>query len=965
MTRQWQAAVLGGVILLAAAEVPAQEGAGRREMDALSRRAAALKQAGNLKEAVKAYERLVALAEEELGPTHVNTALQMNELATLYQGMAQYARAEQLFQRSLKIWEDRLGKDHVWVATSLNNLAELYRVTGQYDSAEPLLRRCLAIYELRQGRDHLDVARSLNNLAVLYWNMGAYAKAEPLFRRSLEIRQSKLGRGHADVAQSLQNLAVLYKDMGQYAKAKPLFVRSLETYEATLGKDHLDLSTPLTNLALLYLDMGQHARAEPLYRRSLAIREARLGKEHPSVADPLAGLAYLYEDLGQPGKAEPLYRRCLHIRESSLGKDHPTVAYSLNDLANLLRDLGRLAEAEPLFRRCLRIRESSLGKDHPDVALSLTNLALVCVARGKWAEAGDLFDRARRGVRRHIASVLPVLPDADKAAFFTNTGARNFLEAALSLGLGQKEDADLGARSASWLVNGKGINQESLASSALLARESGDPALGKLAARLLTVRQRLARLAIVPAPPGEEKLHLAQIEGLTGQEQDLAKKLRQAGSTAAPPAWVERSDLRKALPADAVLIDVARFRPFDFKAKERKKEWQPARYAAWVTPKNGPTAVVDLGPADKIDLGLKQFRAAMKVAGKHVVADGEEKAEQALRKHLDELARMVLAPLLPHVGKSSVWLISPDDNLWLVPWETLPLPGGKYAIENHQIGYLTSGRDVLPVVGPRVRVRGPLVLADPDFDLAPKAARAEAKRLLGETGEEATRSGTLPLGKVPRLPGTAAEAKAIVPSLKAYTGIAPRVLLREQALEGVFRKLRSPRVLVVSTHGFFLPDQEAPREDKGKAKATKKWENPLLRCGLLLAGCNNAARMTGGDDGVLTGLEVLGADLRGTELVVLSACETGVGEVQSGEGVAGLRQAFQLAGARSVVSTLWQVPDQQSARLMALFFQNLGKGQGKAEALRAAKIQVIKERRVESAAAHPFFWAAFTLTGQP
>ena len=211
----------------------------------------------------------------------------------------------------------------------------------------------------------------------------------------------------------------------------------------------------------------------------------------------------------------------------------------------------------------------------------------------------------------------------------------------------------------------------------------------------------------------------------------------------------------------------------------------------------------------------------------------------------------------------------------------------------------------------------------------------------------------LNLGRINRLPGTAIEAEAVIPKLKQLAGVAPQLFTDKEAVAGAFRAVKGPRVVIFATHGFFLPEQE------------KKIESPLLRCGLLLAGCNQAANAKPGEEtGVLTGLEIVGTDLRGTEMVVLSACETGLGDVQNGQGVAGLRQAFQLAGAESVVATLWQIPDVQSAQLMVGFFDNLTKKLPRDEALRAAQLEQIKTRRDRFGAAHPYFWAAYTLTGQ-
>ena len=304
----------------------------------------------------------------------------------------------------------------------------------------------------------------------------------------------------------------------------------------------------------------------------------------------------------------------------------------------------------------------------------------------------------------------------------------------------------------------------------------------------------------------------------------------------------------------------------------------------------------------------------------------------------------------------------------------MPLKDGRYLIEQYQIRYLVSGRDLVqepsakPASGNAKQERTttvPAIFADPAYDLGSAEVSAATRSVLAASRPQVERevwrpqkpTGTLP--RVPRLRGTAAEAEAIKPKLASFTHTEPVTYLDKFATEGVFKNLSRPQVLVLSTHGFFFPIKMCPlaicaatgaanpprRNAPVLAVDGKPVENPLLRCGLLLAGCNQSARSSAGnaqngqaadttDDGVLTGMEIVGTDLRGTELVMLSACETGLGQIRSGEGVAGLRQAFQLAGAKSVVATLWQIPDKDSAQLVSNFFTHLSDGKSKAEALR-------------------------------
>jgi CHAT domain-containing protein/tetratricopeptide (TPR) repeat protein len=1003
---------------------------GREELLAQYRQAEALSQKGRLAEAIKLYEQIVARAPDVFGAGAKDTANMINNLAELYRQTGQFAKAVPLYQRSLDMYEKLLGKDDLAVAASLDNLALCYYEMGEYAKSEPLNRRCLQIREKRLGKedvlvaatlydlallykdtgrfadaeaffqrsleireaklgkDHVRVGVTLNGLALLRREMGQYARAEPLFRRCLQILEAQLGKDHPAVATSLSNLAVLYRDMGQYARAEALFQRALEILEAKLGKDHLDVAICLNNMASVYLDTQQYDKAEALYERSLHIWEARLGKDHADIAVALGNLATLYVNSGKPAKAEPLLQRGLQIAEAKLGPDHPRTAILLHNLAALYRAQGDYAKAEPLQRRALKIQEAKLGPDHPDVAASLNGLIKLEAAQGHFQPALEFADRMRRLDRRQAARTLPVLAESEQLAFLRNTDQRH-TRMALSVAV-EARSPEAAALSAAWVLNGKAIGHQTLAERALLARDARNTKAAPLVAELTSVRRQLTTRALAPYVANKEDERLQELARLSTRERELSAQLGMAvGRPVREDPWVELTEVRQAIPRDAILIEIALFDAVDFKAKEVAKEVKGPRYAAWLIPSagQGEVKLVDLGDAARVDQAVQAVRDGLRAAQgspqqKSVILDrGEADAEKEMRPALAALAKLIVEPLAEPLAGKSQWIVSPDGALWLVPWAALLLADGSYALEKHHIRYVISGRDlVMPPAQPPAQRDASLLVADPDFDLDPNEAVALAAKLLGDAPPADTRSlaprpeGLLShgvLGKVARLEGTAQEAADIKPNLKKYTAEDPWVYRGKNALEAVVKAFHGPKVVVLSTHGFFLESQEV--KDSGMegskrpllTKDGKLPENPLLRCGLLLAGCNQAARAKPNEeDGVLTGLEIVGLDLRGTGLVVLSACETGLGQVRNGEGVAGLRQAFHLAGAQTVVASLWQVSDRDTAFLMTDFFEALAKGKGRAEALRDAQLARLKSHRNRYGAAHPYFWAAFTLTGK-
>ena len=955
----------------------------------LNLQAIKLSNQGRLQDAISVMEQVLAIRKEVVGEKSPLYAHALSNVGIMQTMTGDYAAARQRLEQALAIRKEALGEKHPDYATSLHSVGRLYNTLGEYATARNYLEQALTIRKEVLGIKDPTYAATLSDLGSVFREMADYAAARPYFEQAMAIERETIGEHHVDYARSLTNLGFVMQGMGDYAGARTCYEQSLAIKKETIGEGDYSYALTLSCLGHLLRSTGDHAGALNCFQRALPIYKATRGEVHTDYAIELANVAAELAGQGDYAAARRYFEQALAIQQKVVGERHPTYAAAVMGVASMFEAEGNFAAARPLYEQSLAIRRQTLGDRHPTTAGACADVATLEAAAGNWTAAAKMMDEFRRIVRRHVASILPGMSEREQLAFLAVEDQRAFY-ASLSLGLTRREDKSICARSATWLLNGKAIAQESLADRARMALDSRDPQAAATVKQLQDVRRKLATLGMAAPGRGEEQARNELLARLEADEQALSKRL--AGASGEPfveDPWVEIDAVQAALPADGALVDIARFETFDFHGKPYQFRYSPARYVAWIIRPagKGNVTIVDLGPAEPIDAAVAAVQHAMQAAMGNgsdglIVQQGEVEAEAALRKPMAALASLILGPLLGELDRVKRLTISPDAALWLVPWGALPLADGRFAIETYQIAYAVSGRDLVRPAAKQTGMSPPVILANPNYDLSPRdAAQATQAVLRGfklpdEAELRALSSERSKLPKVPALPGTAKEAAAIEPKLAAYTGVEPTLYTEQYALEGVFKAVRRPRAVVLSTHGFFLPDQEAKQRnaEPGLAAADSRavtlatdgvpLENPLLRCGLLLAGCNSRAASAGVDDGVLTGMEIVGADLRGSELVVLSACETGLGQVRNGEGVAGLRQAFQLAGARAVVATLWQVPDLQSAKLMTDFFTNLAAGQPKAEALRGAQLALIESRREKYGAAHPFFWAAFTLTGQ-
>ncbi len=849
--------------------------------------------------------------------------------------------ADASFERALNILEKRTGKESVQYANGLLGLGRAKFARGEMKAAETLMLQTLAILEKTRDAGGLRGAIVLSNLGLLYRTSTDFRQGELTYRKALSIAQKTVGDDHIETANILNNLGLMYNAAGDYTNAQKELERSLAIVEQLTGSETRDFAIGLNNLGLVSWRKGDYDKAEATWKRALSIFERVNGPESDGVANVLGNLGIIYKEHYQDyAKAEASYKRALTIIQKLSGEYSLLAGTALASLSLAYRSMGDLAQAETYSLRALDVYEKSVGPSHQNVVLVLATLAQLSAMKGDLAASLAYQRRIEAIDSQAMQANMIIGSERQKIAFFSRLRSTDrSISFLVNFAPDNPEVRDLVATQ---ILQRKGRILDALAHNLFEIKKRVGPDDEKLLARLNEVTSEISKLTSEGRKKREQSEYEASVRALL-QERDTVEadiSRRTAGSYV-PTKPVELSAIRAAIPEESALIEFAVYRPFEWNYNETKEPYGDPRYIAFVIRNKGDIRWHDLGDTKSVDDSIGKLRSALRDPGR---ADVER---------LAQVVQKILAPVRTSAGNAHHLIISPDGELNLLPFEALMDEQRKYLAERYSFTYLTSGRDLLRPERPEGR-QDLLVVSNPSFGDPPESpAPSDNRAPRPAVREKRIITRSLSDTYFAPLAGTAREAsaiKTIYPDAKIVTGL--------EATETAFKQVSAPGILHIATHGFFL-NSNAPESQTAGTKLTETLsENPLLRSGLAFAGANR--RSGGNDDGILTALEASGLNLRGTKLVVLSACDTGVGEIRNGEGVYGLRRSFVLAGAESLVMSLWPVSDQVTRELMTGYYQNLKKGLGRGEALREVRLQMIRQpsRR------HPFYWASFIQSGE-
>ncbi len=818
------------------------------------------------------------------------------------------------------------------------------------DEALAMAERELALTESALGPRDPHAASARSSVGGIWLAKGEYLKAEPLLRDAVEILDAARDAGESDHANALNNLAVLHAAKGQPLLARPLFERAVAILEAARTPNPSLLGACYGALASVLATLREPKPALALLDKSIAILE-KSGPDRYLVQN-LMRKADLMRRQAMP-RVAPVYERALELADRSLGEESLTAAEVRRRYARYFWGAGSAFDSgERLYKSAAKTLEKVYGPEHPDLADLLCDWAVSKQLQGDLAAALALRKRADDIDEHHLRLLLAAGNEDDKRAYAARLfhRAEDAIELSLSLGQGNRE-----ARRFAFMMvlRRKGRVLDALTDQLSALRRHVKPEHQALLAELSAARTELANLVLRGKKQGspDYRAQLAALEARERRAEAAASAASAAYRSAAQPPTID--DIARAIPEGAVLIEMLRFSPTSIHSLVDAR--LPPVYVAYALRHDGTMRELRLADARTVDTLARQLRGALASPDRRDVLD------LGLR-----LYRSTIARLEDEMDRATSIILSPDGELNLVPFAALADARGNWLVRRFSFSYLSSGRDLLRSQDPSPAGQKPVILANPAYGtFASAPERTGAKSSRGLSLDDFSRV------RFPPLPGTQIEADTIHALLPEAT-----LLTGEQATKSALRALHSPSVLHIATHGFALgdstgkPEKETrsleletappPPTDKPASPSPAPVRDARFQSGLALAGANR--RHEGNDDGVLTALEAASLDLSGTRLVVLSACETGVGDLARGEGVYSLRRAFVEAGAETQVMSLWQVDDSATQALMSGYYRRMfQEGKGRSAALREQQIAML----ADTAHAHPYYWASFIVSGDP
>ncbi|TAE72523.1 MAG: CHAT domain-containing protein [Bacteroidetes bacterium] len=835
-----------------------------------------------------------------------------NSTGSMFFASRHYKKAGYFFKEAEKSFIKHSGQNTLFYAQTLSNQALLAQALGKYPEAEKKHKAAMDIRKNIATEKSQAYATSLNNLGMFYKETGKYTEAESLLNQGLQTTENIAGKNQVPYCILLNNKAMLFQTLGRTSESIRMLEEVLKFAEPLMKEKSDNFQRFQVNLGLLYQESGKFQEAEKMYLDAIKAKERRLKGNHPDVAHIKNHLAALYVQQDKLAEAEKILLEAKKIYEKNKALETSYYASNLANLGTVYRLQDKLTDAEANLKEALKIRLATLGDMHPAYARNQEDLALVYWQMKKQKEAQDLFKSVLDKNNNFIKSYFPAMSEDEKAKYWNKLRPSYIRFYNFALAFKEQEPSLVNQMHEAHLST-KGILLNSTIKVKQQILNSGKPELIELYEKWTDTKENLAKLYSF----SKEDLLAQGInrDSIQKVANEMEKQLSSSSNefANAEEKTINFSQISNKIAEKEALVDILYLQKFD------KKFTDDNFYIAFIGKKGQitPNIVVLENGNDLNGKYFKYYRNCIKnkIFDKHSYLQ--------YWKNIDEN--------LANINKVYLSLDGVYNQIGIA---TIPKAEGKYLVDEKAFVLLTNLKDLL------------------------NKKIAYTTKSLVMFGNPNYGNG----GQIAALPGTQKEVDAInkIATTKGFKVIKTTDL---KATESEVKKVKSPRILHVATHGFFQSDTENEKQTSFGLESDKTEENSLLKSGLLFANAEkgmtqqNSREFQTQDNGILTAYEVQNVDLSNTEFAILSACETGLGDVKAGEGVYGLQRAFQIAGANTIIMSLWTVSDEATQELMTLFYQNFLTSYNKVDAFKKAQ-QQLKTKYKE-----PYFWGAFVMVG--